>query len=200
MSDRSDELTESQSPGSTDDLLEETDRLLEETGGEPGADSGAGPAASSTEPSGREQVDPSQESAADASGRSWLSRLVPDRPSLSVPREDLFSPKAFLAFVALVSVGLFAGNALIPVAGRLIGMFAIAFLVGLATSKRRYLEMTTAGVASGGATSLLIDPWFVAAGLGTRVLAVGAATGLVAALAGYYFGRDLRAGLARDVE
>ncbi|SDQ25326.1 hypothetical protein [Natronobacterium texcoconense] len=195
MSDRSDELTESRTPGSTDDLLEETERLLEDSGSGTGLEDDAGrPPAESATP---DQAERDLESDADA-GRSWRSRLT--LPSTSVSRGDLFSPKAFLAFVALVSVGLFAANAVIPVAGRLIGMFAVAFLLGLVTSKRRYLEMTAAGVASGGVTSLLIDSWFVAAGLGTRVLAIGATTGLVAALAGYYFGRDLRSGLSRDVD
>ncbi|EMA30551.1 YybS family protein [Halobiforma nitratireducens] len=242
MSDRSDELTESRDresdrerdPGSTDDLLEETERLLEETG--PGTDDTPGSASSPVSDPGSEpgpdldsdfdsiaesgthvgpDVDPNTETGSrptssepsepDSSLRSRLSprRFLPTLSlpgSVSVPREDLFSPKAFLVFVLLIGAGLLAGGTILPVAGRIVGMFAVAFLVGLLTSKRRYFEMATAGVLSSGAVTLVADPLLAVAGNMQLLLAVGATTGLAATVIGYYFGRDLRAGLARDVD
>lgn len=194
MTDRSDELTESRDSRSTEDLLEETDRLLEGTGA---GSSSQSRAESPTEPDESPSLDGPSETDTESS-RSRLSRLVPGRPSVS--RDELFSPKAFLVLVALVAVGFLAGNAVIPVAGRLIGMFVVAFLAGLVASKRHYLEMTVAGVAAGGVATLGTEPLLFVAGSGTTVVGVGAAAGLVASVAGYYFGRDLRAGLARDVE
>ncbi|ELZ07543.1 hypothetical protein [Natrialba aegyptia] len=211
MNDRSDEVTERRESPSTDDLLSETEQLLSDTG------SGIGPdtSTSSGDRQGREQdaiesgatagsVSESESddefaqpatSAEPAAGRSDGSRLAGLTDRLS-PRK-YFSPKAFLALVVTLGAGLFAGDAVIPIAGQMIGIFATAFLVGLITSKRRYLELTAAGASAGAITSL--DPVYVALGAGRTLIAIGVAMGLVASVAGYYFGRDLRDGLSRDV-
>lgn len=197
MSDRSDELTENREPRSTDDLLEETENLLSE----PGAGIDDAPAS----PAGGEREQPPPDSAAADSSVASDSRSsrLPSLPSLpsgpSIGR--YFSPKAFLAVVLLVGAGLFAGAVALPIggAGRIVGMFAVAFAIGLVASKRRYLEMSAAGVSVGAATALLMSP-FITIANGQAVLAVGASAGLAAVVGGYYFGRDLRDGLFRDVE
>lgn len=114
-----------------------------------------------------------------------------------------FSPKAFLG--ALVGLAILAGvgRSVVPVVsgiGGLLGAFAGAFLVGLVSSKRRYAE-TGAAAALLGAISAV--PGFIAFGLGLQsvatIAAVGGAVGLVVALLGVYFGRDLRDGLSKDI-
>ncbi|WP_049926808.1 hypothetical protein [Halopiger goleimassiliensis] len=198
MGDRSDELTESRDPASTDDLLDETDRLLSGTG-EGATDSGledrdpaADPVASPGTADASVEPEPSQ-----SRSRSLLGRVLPSLP------DDLFSPKAFLAFALLVGVGLIGGNTVIPFAsiGGLIGVFALTFAAGLFTSKRRYLEVTLAGAAAGGVANLLTTGLTVAIAVSFATpLLVGAGVGVVSSVLGYYFGRDLRRGLARDVE
>ncbi|WP_049912681.1 hypothetical protein [Natrialba hulunbeirensis] len=218
MNDRSDEVTEQRDgdPRSTDDLLSETEQLLSETGGGGGTGTGGpgdpgGTATADTtsstaadpamddlsefgtgpEPEPEPELEARERTAAD-SGGSRLGKLTGGR-SL----KEYFSPKAFLALVLTFAVGLFAGGAVIPVAGQLIGIFATAFLIGVITSKRRYLELTSAGITAGMLTTL--DPVYFALGSGLTLLGIGASIGFVASVAGYYFGRDLRDGLVRDV-
>lgn len=202
MSDRSDELTETREPGSTDELLEETDRLLSESGArvdDPADAPASGPPSDDASPVADSELGP-RSSDADADS-SRFGRLTDRLPSLS-PRSPgaYFSPKAFAALALALGVGLFVGDAVVPFAGRAIGAFAVAFLVGLATSRRRYLETAAAGLAAGGVTTLVTDLPLAIAGSGRTLLLVGAAFGLVASVLGYYFGRDLRNGLLQDVE
>ncbi|WP_255170345.1 DUF456 domain-containing protein [Natrononativus amylolyticus] len=196
MSDRSDEVTTTREPGSTDDLLEETDRLLS------GPESGAEPQSRSTATS--PPGDATGDSAADTAESTGLGARVrsrlPTRTGSS--RRSLgyyFSPKAFLALAGVLGVGLFVGDLVVPFAGGLLGALAVAFLVGLLTSRRRYLEVALAGVAAGGLSTLFSHPIPAVAGSWQAVFAVGAVVGIVAALAGYYFGRDLRDGLSREI-
>ncbi|WP_086890162.1 hypothetical protein [Natrarchaeobaculum aegyptiacum] len=211
MSDRSDELTESREPRSTDDLLEETDRLLSDSGG--GGSSGPSESASDVDSSPFEESDTHRSASvddletnvgterADGSATSVGSRLGRIAPSVSTG--DLFSPKAFLAFMLLLGSGLLVGNAVIPFAGLggLVGAFGMAFLAGLVTSKRRYLEVITGGASAGGITGLLTtDLTFAIAVSFSAPLLVGAGVGLLASVVGYYFGRDLRDGLSRDID
>lgn len=198
MSDRSDELTADREPASTDDLLEETERLLS---GE-GSDSDEPPASGLEEPveSGSE-ADRSSEKTGSRLG-SLRSRLG-SVGSRAAPSKH-FSPKAFLALTLAVVAGLFVGNLLVPVGGPIggvLGAFVAAFVLGLVTSKRRYLELSVAG-ASVGAVAALLDFAVTAiavGGSGTRLVALGAAAGLVVCVGGYYFGRDLRDGLSREI-
>ncbi|ELZ25233.1 hypothetical protein [Natrinema limicola] len=183
MSDRSDELTERRNRDvpATDDLLEETDRLRSESDVAGGDES----VASAGDPS----------SVAGGETRSWYSPLT---SRLSLGR--YFSPKGYAALVALLGVGLLVGATVLPIAGRMIGMFVTAFLIGLVASKRRYLEMTAAGVSVGAVASVLNNMILTVAGSGQTLVAVGATVGVLAAVGGYYFGRDLRDGLGRDLE
>ncbi|MFU8866687.1 DUF456 domain-containing protein [Natronococcus sp.] len=186
MGDRSDEFVEREGgERSTDELLEETERLL--SGSNAGVDGD-----SSTEASASVSTD--TESAERTSLRSRLPSLP--RPSL----EGAFSPTAFLALVVALGAGFFAGELVIPIAGQIVGMFAVAFAIGLATSKRRYLETAAAGASVGGIAAVVSNAVLAVAGSGRAVLAVGVSAGLVACLVGYYFGRDLRNGLFQDLE
>ncbi|WP_076609851.1 hypothetical protein [Natronorubrum thiooxidans] len=189
MGNRSDEVTESRD---TEDLLEETDQLLSGTGLEAGTDESLASADEPADSRADTPVDARSDEPADA------SRLAGLRSWLSV--DSYFSPKAFLAFVLLVSTGLLAGGMMIPIAGRIVGIFGVAFLIGLLTAKRRYLEMTAAGTAVGAVSAVASNAFLAAAGSFQTVVAVGVAVGLVASLVGYYFGRDLRTGLTRDIE
>ncbi|RQG98831.1 DUF456 domain-containing protein [Natrarchaeobius oligotrophus] len=196
MTDRSNELTESRDghSRSTDDILEETERMLS------GADVGdAGPDDRSGESVDRSTADRPPVEDESAASRGSRFRLPSLRPTRSLG--EYFSPKGFLALVLLAGVGLFAGQTVLPIGGvgRFVGLFAVAFAVGLVTSKRRYLEFSAAGVSTGVATTLLFEFPLAVAGSARALVAMGAVAGLVAALAGYYFGRDLRDGLVRDV-
>ncbi|MCU4740836.1 DUF456 domain-containing protein [Natronoglomus mannanivorans] len=240
MSDRSDEVTASrESTGSesrsTDDLLEETERLLGGRGGseanagagaetrtEESAGSGASPLESDLE-NGAKTETSGRTDDADSSGRSWLPSVLSRDASTSAQPESgatststsrsrtgsflsrfslsyYFSPKAFLAFVLTIGTALFVGGLAVPIAGRLLGMLAITFLIGLVTSRRRYNEMTAAGL-SVGAVSALADHTILTFATSLQgSTAVGITAGLLVCLVGYYFGRDLRSGLSRDVD
>lgn len=234
MSDRSDEATRIRDDRSTDELLEETDRLLSESGasvddGAAGATSnrdGLDAEAGAAESVGREPIDAgagsidgssgagSIDKIEESTGRWSLSRLLPSMlfPSRSgtssttngiaarLSPSRYFSPKSFLAIGLAVAAGTFVGSLVLPMFGGVGGMLAMAFGVGLLAARRRYLEVILAAAPIGAAAAVVNNPVVAVAGSGRAVLAVGAATGLVACLVGYYFGRDLRDGLFRDIE
>jgi hypothetical protein len=87
----------------------------------------------------------------------------------------------------------------LPGAG-LLGVVLGAFLLGLVSSKRRYLFLLLSGGLAAGLNTLFgsLTLAFLA-GLAAPLAALGAGGGVVAALLGHYFGRDLRAGVTRDV-
>ncbi|MFA9425999.1 DUF456 domain-containing protein [Natronorubrum sp. A-ect3] len=193
MSDRSDEVTESRD---TEDLLEETDRLLSDAGLESGGDESSASADRLSDTSADLSAESTHEMPSDDT-KTDSSRLEGVRSWLSA--DSYFSPRAFLAFVLLIGAGLLAGGMTIPIAGRIIGILGVAFAVGLLTSRRRYLELTAAGTTVGGVSAVASNAFLAAAGSFETVVAVGVAVGLVASLIGYYFGRDLRNGLTREV-
>ncbi|SDK03872.1 hypothetical protein [Natronorubrum texcoconense] len=205
MSDRSEEVTESRD---TEDLLAETEELLSGTGGGVDTDEPRAPAESEPRRSVETDSRPSStplDTPAESDTKSGSSRLSRLRSKLSIPTsgpslEQYFSPRAFFAFVLLVGTGLVAGGMTIPFAGRVLGMFGVAFAIGLLTSKRRYLEMAAAGTTVGGLSALASYTVLAVAGSYQAVVAVGVAAGLVGCLIGYYFGRDLRNGLVRDID
>ena len=122
-----------------------------------------------------------------------------------------FSGKAFGLALVTVAVGVFVGS-LIPLIGGTIGtaggVFLAAFLLGLVLSTRRYVETGIAGGAAGAVSAVtsVLGVGFLPIGIdylsqwGLPLVAVGGGVGLALALLGHYFGRDLRAGLSRDVE
>lgn len=107
-----------------------------------------------------------------------------------------FSLRAFLgAALAVVVLG-GVGRTFVPIVGGPVGMAVAAFLVGLLSGERRYLEVAVAGALVGalGAFASGLSVAF-AAGATTRLLAAGGVGGLAVSLIGAYFGNDLRAGL-----
>lgn len=125
-------------------------------------------------------------------------------------RGRLFSGRAVLLALLSTGVGMFLGGA-IPIVGgigRFVGLFLAAFLVGLVLSERRYVEtgLVGAGAAAASVLSGFLGAAFLPVSLeilqeyGVSFAVVAAVVGLVLALAGHYFGRDLRAGLVRDLK
>lgn len=123
--------------------------------------------------------------------------------SLAERATRVFSPKLFLLALVAFGVAFVAGNTavpIVPVVGGLGGVAAVAFVLGLVVSTRRYLEVTVAGaVAAGLATWLNNLVLSVVGNVGVPIALVGAGGGVLAALGGYYLGRDLRDGLTRDL-
>ncbi|MDB2283074.1 hypothetical protein PM030_14460 [Halorubrum ezzemoulense] len=178
---------------SSDDPMDDLDDLLDDdlAGGEGESEADAGGAASA-EPTAGSEAGSGDAGRVGVSGR-W------------------FSAKAFGLALVAVAVGVFVGG-LIPLIGGTIGtaggVFVAAFLLGLVLSARRYVETGTAGAAAGAASAVtsVLGVGFLPIGIdylsqwGLPLVAVGGGVGLVLALLGHYFGRDLRAGLSRDVE
>ena len=113
----------------------------------------------------------------------------------------LFSPRAFVAALLLSVGGLVAVDAVVPLPGvGLLGVFAAAFLFGLVSERRRYLETAVAGGLAFGA-SALVGYVVIAAlgGIGAPLAAVAGGVGALVGAVGNYFGRDLRDGLTREI-
>ena len=205
MSERSDETT-TREPSSTDDLLEETERLLSGSeGGSDLRDPGKTPNVASAKSN---QRDPSasspvteRSSSKPATERSATSPATgrAESPSISERLTSYFSPKAFLGIVLAVGAVVTAGTLFLPLGGLLVGTLAAAFTIGLLTSNRRYLEMLLAGGTVGAVATLVDNAMLAVVGSGQTLLAIGAAVGLVSCVLGYYFGRDLRDGLSREI-
>jgi hypothetical protein len=120
-----------------------------------------------------------------------------------------FSLRSFLLILLASLAGVIAGGS-IPIVGaigRFLGLFAVAFAVGLIGSRSRYLEVGLAGAAAAGAAFLLGTLTSIFAPIAVQVLAdygvaivgVGTGTGFLVSIVGHYFGRDLRDGLTREV-
>jgi hypothetical protein len=117
----------------------------------------------------------------------------------------LFSPRTFLLAIVLSVVGLVAGGA-VPVVGylgRFLGIALAAFALAFLVSGRRYVEAGLAGALAAGLGFVLgtlnsvLFP--VVADYGLQIAGVGTTAGLLAALVGHYFGRDLKAGLTKEL-
>jgi hypothetical protein len=152
---------------------------------------------------GREGPDPRTRDEGDARGRLGRVRNLISRPRLFGSR---FSARALLVATAVAVVGVVVGGFL-PVLGglgRAAGLFVATFVYGLVAGRSHYLAVgvggalaAVLGVVLGTVLGTTLVP--VLAGYGPEIAGVGATVGLVVALAGHYFGRDLRAGLTRDV-
>ncbi|WP_318568942.1 hypothetical protein [Salinigranum marinum] len=150
----------------------------------------------------------------DDGGRSEPSAATSTRggPGGSSVRDrlgGLFSPRTFLIALVL-SVGAVVVGGSIPLlgfVGRLVGLFAVAFLVGVVGSDRHYLEVGLAGALASGlgfVVSTLTSAFFpfavrLLSEYGIAIAGVGAGVGALAALVGHYVGRDLRDGLTREL-
>lgn len=143
--------------------------------------------------------------AADADAESGAGSLL---PSLSLPSPSLPSPSLpsfdelwSTRFFLVAAVGIVAsafGAGLIPlvegvIAGG-IGVLAVSTLLGLASGDRHYLETAVAGAGVLGVLAFLgrVEVAIAAGGSVTRLVAVGAGIGLVAALVGTLIGRLVR--------
>jgi hypothetical protein len=146
----------------------------------------------------------------DLGGRSDTSGASSEPSASSGGRSgSLFSPKLFLVALLASVVGAFVGGAipLVGVFGRLAGLFAVGFGVGLVASQRRYLEVGLAGALVSGLLLVLstmfsfFAPFAIdlVAQYGLAIAGAGAGAGLLASVVGHYFGRDLRDGLTREV-
>lgn len=113
---------------------------------------------------------------------------------------EYFAPKMFLVVFALLAVLGQLGSTFVPLVGGPLGVFVGAFVVGLASSRRRYGESLVAGGLVG-ALGVLIGNITLAAVTSSMLTltGVGAGTGIVLGLLGVYFGRDLRNGLTEDI-
>lgn len=118
---------------------------------------------------------------------------------------SIFSPRTFLYALVLLGGGMLAGNTFIPLpvldslAG-LLGVFAGAFVLGLAVERSTVLESAAAGAVAAGLTTILGHLALTAfGGMGVPLAAFGAGTGLLAGALGAYFGGDLRKGLTADI-
>ncbi|MFB6084765.1 MAG: hypothetical protein ABEJ94_11040 [Halorientalis sp.] len=153
--------------------------------------------------------DPASPSASDAgsSGLADRFRAAVRAPvdaaasRLAAPVEGLFSPRAFLLLLVGSVAGMLLAGAVLPLGsvGGLLGIAAVAFGAGLASERRRYVEAAAGGALASGVSWLLGDLVLTAAGPGVPLVAAGVGSGALAALLGHYFGRDLRAGLTRDL-
>ncbi|MFW5938847.1 MAG: hypothetical protein ACOCSD_04245 [Halolamina sp.] len=125
----------------------------------------------------------------------------------------VFSIRGFLLALGVVVAGVVAGGAIggiVPfmgTVGRVVGVFAATFVLGAVRSRRQYLEVGAAGagVAALLAITQVFSGVFLPIGVewlqqyGLALGAIGAGSGAVASLLGYYFGRDLRDGLTKSV-
>lgn len=135
---------------------------------------------------------------------------APDRQratSESSRLRDRLRPGASLRSFLLALLACGAGAALVGLVpflpgsvASLVGVFAGTFSLGILRGRRAYLESASAGAAVGLAAALSQFLFIsVVAELGVPIAAAGAGAGLLAGVVGHYFGRDLRAGLTREL-
>jgi len=105
---------------------------------------------------------------------------------------------SLLSILGIFLVGLVP---LVPaVVTSVLGIFFGVFLYGAVASESRYIESGLAGVLVGAGSVLWSYFPLSMFGASTTLLGIGVLGGLVAGIAGQYFGRDLRDGLTRDIE
>jgi len=209
MSERTEEVTEdegyqdSEARAAMEEAQSVIDRVESAGPSDVGSDAGEVESGGTVAETGRESTEES------GSGGGLLSAIPsPSLPSLSVPSPslpavgDLFSGRTFAIAMIAALVGFGGGSFFLPLGpiGGALGLAVVAFLFGLVSPRRAYLEMGLASTLLGGAVGVLSNVTVAAAtGRGVPIFAVGAVVGLLAALVGVYLGRDLRAGLTEKV-
>ena len=120
---------------------------------------------------------------------------------LTSPFEGLFSIRPFLLLLVTSVAGMLLAGMVLPFGsiGGLVGIAAAAFGAGLVGERSRYVEASASGALASGVSWLLGNLVLTAVGPGVPLVAVGVGFGVLAALLGHYFGRDLRSGLTRDL-
>lgn len=135
------------------------------------------------------------ERSADRGGSKGLGARVGRRAG------RIFSPRVFVVTLIVIVIGLVATSALVPLPfSGLLGIFLGTFVLGLTSGFGRYVETTVAG-AGVVAASTLADYFVVSmlGGFGVPLVAIGALLGGAVGALGTYFGRDLMAGLDREI-
>lgn len=197
MAERSDELTEeSLEDREAQAAIEDAQSLVDDLEGVGDLDSGG---SSGFGGLGGEDRERTQSTTEESSG-GVLSRVI---PSFSVPSlSNLFSSEYFLFALIVVVASYFVGGMVVPFVDRLgglVGVFVATFLMGVASGRRRYLEVSLASVLAGAAVGFLGNLTLaLVTGAGTTLAMFSAVLFLLVALVGTYFGRDLRAGLGGD--
>lgn len=100
--------------------------------------------------------------------------------------------------LSVAGVFLFGLIPLLPFS-TLLGIAGAGFAYGLGTDTQRYLEMAIAGALAGGGSMLLGNLLLVTIASGTTLFGFALLSGVISGVVGHYFGRDLRAGLTRDL-
>lgn len=159
----------------------------------------------SEEPSSdRQAVDEGEPAAADATEETNTSGGLRGRvpsPSLPSPRLPRFTLRGFGLSLVVCVAGFLAAGVVIPLGGvaGLVGVLVAGFLLGL-LGRGYYLELAVAGAGTAAVGSLLDQLLLAAAAdIAAPLTVIGGTAGLLAAVLGCYFGRDLRAGLTRSV-
>jgi hypothetical protein len=117
----------------------------------------------------------------------------------------IFALKPFLLVFVLSVVGLVVGGSVpvVGIVGRFLGIALAVFVLSCVVAGRRYVEAGLAGALTAGVGVVLsaVDVAFlpIVADYGLQIAGVGTTVGLLAALLGHYLGRDLRAGLTREL-
>jgi hypothetical protein len=200
MSERTDEVERDADEAEAQAAIEEAQAVLDDVE----ASTGTGDSGGILGGTSRSGSESRSEAAAEESSGGLLPSF--SLPSPSVPSlSELFSTRYFGVALVAAAVAMFGGALVIPFFDRLGGyaaLFVVTFLMGALSSKRHYLETVLASVLVTGGLSFfgnlrraaLFDGFNFGLVL---VLAVG--IGFVVSLVGTYMGRDLRAGLTRDV-
>jgi hypothetical protein len=134
----------------------------------------------------------------DSRGRSPAGRV---RTRVRDGVRSVATARGLAVALAVVAAGALLAGQVLPagVVGDLLGVLLGAFLYGIVSGTRRYVEVAVAGVVVGGLAGLLGTPGFSLASLGVPTAVFGGGAGALAAVAGHYLGRDLRNGLTRDL-
>ena len=139
------------------------------------------------------------EAGATTNGDGWLRSRLPSRPRPLARLGRAFSIRAFAVVLGLAAAAV-VGGTFVPLPGsRFVLLFAATFGVGALDRSSRYAECASAGAFAGGlgvVSSVVFGGALlpVVAGYGAEVAGLGVAASTLVALAGHYFGRDLRAG------
>lgn len=113
----------------------------------------------------------------------------------------VFSVRSFLLVVVLALAAVFLAGTFLPL-GTLAGYLGIAlvgFGTGLVGARRQYLELLVGGGVASAVGTTVGNLVLTTLGLGVPLVVLGAVGGSVAGVLGHYFGRDLQAGLTRDL-
>jgi len=114
----------------------------------------------------------------------------------------LFSPRGFLLRAGALVGGVVAAGfvPLLPaLLATFLGILIGGLAIGLLESEGSYLETGAAGLLVGGGAALLSNLTLTIVGIGAPLVVTGAVGGLVGAILGLYFGRDLKTGLTKDL-